>query len=71
MVCFEDLSLQEFQALPAVALRQRFSAEDLAKLTRLFEVAQERGFRRHGRLHWKMYLHTDALIQVRVRGPAY
>lgn len=65
MPCFDNLELKEFQALPAVALRQRFNAEDLQKLTKLFETALDRGFKRHGRLHWKVYLHTDSLIQVR------
>ena len=64
MVCFDDLDLKDFQALRAIALRNKFTADELAKFAELAEIGQQRGLKRHGRLHWKLYLHTDKLIQV-------
>jgi hypothetical protein len=31
----------------------------------LAEHALDNNFKRHGRLHWKVYLHNEGLIQVR------
>lgn len=64
MVCFDDLGQKEFQALRAIALRNKFTQDELAKFSELAEIAERRGLTKHGRLHWKLFLHTDRLFQV-------
>lgn len=65
MTRFEDLELKDFQALRVIPLRKRFNRDDLDTLTRLADLALQKNFKRHGRLHWKVYLHNEGLIQVR------
>lgn len=67
MVCFDDLAQKDFQALKAIALRNKFSRDELAKFSELAEFAERRGQMKHGRLHWKLFLHADRLFQVWIR----
>lgn len=61
---WEDMHIEDFQALPGIVLRKRIGHETIEALHTLGAKADAlQTFKRHGNEgHWKIYLHKDRFI---------